>query len=81
MDFTLEKCKTKAAYSAKAKLKLDLKKIKRKFSVILETPLLLVIKVGGIEIIVHSHGELLFKNCEDQQLMKKIAEEVYQMSI
>ena len=80
-EFTLEKCKTKAAYSAKPikKVKLDLKLIKKKFEVILETPILLVIKTEGIEVIVHSYGELLFKNCEDVKLMKKIAEKVYDL--
>ena len=79
MEFTIEKCRTKAAYSAKLKKSqsLDLQKIKQKFELILETPLLLVIKVEGVEIIVHGYGELFFKNCEDKNLMKKIAEMIY----
>lgn len=79
VDFTLEKCKTKAAYSAKLKKhrQLDLQKIKKKFEIVLETPLLLVLKVEGVEIIVHSYGELLFKKCQDQELMRKIAESIY----
>ena len=56
-------------------------KIKEKFSVVLETPILLVIKVDDIEIIVHSYGELLFKNCEDVELMKKIADKVYEVGL
>tara|TARA_Y100000034_G_scaffold43491_2_gene53049 strand:- start:233 stop:493 length:261 start_codon:yes stop_codon:yes gene_type:complete len=77
--FTIEKCKTKAAYSAKPvqNIKLNLKKIKEKFETVLETPILLVIKVKGIEVIVHNYGELLFKNCEDKEKMEKIAERVY----
>ena len=81
MKYTLEKCKTKAAYSAKLNKKLNLSKIKEKFSVVLETPILLVIKVDDIEIIVHSYGELLFKNCEDVELMKKIADKVYEVGL
>ncbi len=79
LDFTIEKCKTKAAYSAKLKRqqKLDLGKIKDKFPVILETPVLLVITVEGIEIIVHGYGELLFKNCADVDLMESIAKKIY----
>ena len=79
IDFILEKCKTKAAYSAKLKKQqhLDLQKIKQKFEIILETPILLVAKVEGVEIIVHGYGELLFKNCQDQNLMKRIAEKIY----
>lgn len=81
--FTLEKCKTKAAYSAKlpTNTKLDLAAIKKKYEVILETPVLLVVKVEDIEIIVHGYGELLFKECEDVKWMKKVAEEIYEVGL
>ena len=83
IKFSLAKCKTKAAYSAKLmqKGKLDLNKIKKKYETLLETPILLVIKVNGIEIIVHSHGELMFKSGEDMRWMEKIAEEIYDNSL
>lgn len=79
INFSLGKCKTKATYSAKLrpKGKLDLQKIKNNFEVVLETPILLVIKAYDIEVIVHNYGELLFKNCEDFPLMEKIAEKIY----
>lgn len=79
MEFTIEKCRTKAAYSTKLKRPqlLNLQKIKQKFELVLETPLLLVIKIEGVEIIVHGYGELFFKNCEDKELMKRIAEGIY----
>ena len=82
-DFTLEKCKTKAAYSAKLKKQrqLDLQKIKQKFETILETPILLVLKVEDIEVIVHGYGELLFKNCQDISLMERIAEKIYAIGL
>lgn len=79
IDFTLEKCKTKAAYSAKLKKQqhLDLLNIKKKFETVLETPILLVVLVDGVEVIVHGYGELLFKNCQDRTLMERIAEKIY----
>jgi len=79
IDFTIEKCKTKAAYSAKLKKQqhLDLQKIKQNFEIVLETPILLVVKAEGVEIVVHGYGELLFKNCQDTGLMRKIAERIY----
>ncbi len=79
IKFSLGKCKTKAAYSAKLqqKGKLDLIKIKAKYGAILETPILLVVKIDGIEIVVHSHGELMFKNCADVRWMERTAEEIY----
>jgi len=78
-DFILGKCKTNAAFSAKLKNphKLNLNKIKQKFEVVLEIPILLVIKEKGIEIIVHGYGELMFKNCNDTELMERIAKKVY----
>lgn len=82
IPFTFGKCKTRAGYSAKLQkqAKLDLKKIKEMFETILETPILLVIKVEGLEIIVHGYGELLFKNgtSEQVELMEKVAEKVYE---
>lgn len=79
INFTLEKCKTRTAYSAKLKKqqRLDLQKIREKFETVLETPILLVVKTEGVEIIVHGYGELLFKKCEDVDLMRKIAEKIY----
>lgn len=79
IEFNLEKCKTKVAYSAKLKKQssLNLEKIKKKFEMVLETPILLVIAVEGVEVIVHRYGELLFKKCEDLDLMKRIAERIY----
>ena len=83
IKFSLGKCKTKAAYSAKLqqKGKLDLAKIKAKYDTILETPILLVIKVNSIEIVVHSHGELMFKNCADMNWMERTAEEIYEVGL
>ena len=70
----IEKCKTKAAYSAKVKV--DLARVRSKFDVVLDTPILVVVKVDGIEVIVHGYGELLFKNCDDVEKMQKIAESI-----
>ena len=83
IKFSLAKCKTKAAYSTKLKQKgkLNLEKIRQKFEIVMVTPILLVIKVEGLEIIVHSHGELLFKKCENVELMEKIAEKVYAIGL
>ena len=82
MNFTIKKCKTRAAYSAKPlkNIKLDLNKIKTEFPTVLETPILLVIKTQGFEIIVHSYGELIFKKTteKDVNAIEKIAEKIYQ---
>ncbi len=79
--FTFGKCKTRAGFSARLqqKGKLDLKKIKQKFAVILETPILLVIKEKEFEIIVHSYGEILFKNGVEEQFnqMEEVVKKIY----
>jgi hypothetical protein len=81
IDFTLGKCKTRAAYSAKLRKQgtLDLEKVAKKFEVVLETHVLLVVLVSGVEVIVHQYGELVFKKCEDMELMEKIAREIYEV--
>lgn len=83
IEFSFGKCKTKATYSAKLRQpgKLNLEKIKKRFTTLLETPILLVISVQGIEIVVHGYGELLFKKCEDMDLMEKIAGQVYEVGM
>ena len=83
IKFSLAKCKTKTTYSAKLmqKDKLDLTKIRKKFEVVMETPILLVIKTETGEVIVHSHGEILFKKCTDTELMEKVAEDIYETGI
>ena len=83
--FTFGKCRTRAGYSAQLKKqqKLDLKKIREKFETVLETSIVLVIKEQGLEIIVHSYGELLFKNgtAELVELMERVSEKIYQIGL
>ncbi len=81
--FTIAPCKTRAAYSAKPtkNVTLNLKKIKAAFETIIDTPIVLVIKEEGSEIIVHSYGELLFKTLNDEEKIKKITEKVYKVGL
>lgn len=85
INFTFGKCKTRAGYSAQLKKqqKLNLRKIKEAFETVLETPILLVIKEQGLEIVVHGFGELLFKNgkAEQVELMEKVARKVYEKGL
>ncbi len=80
IKFSFGKCKTGVSYAARLMQKgtLNLNKIKKKYEVVMETPILLVVKVKGIEVIVHEHGKLLFKECQDVELMEKIVEEIYE---
>ena len=79
-DFTISLCKTKAAYEVKPKkrISLDLKKLKDKFEIIAETKIVFVVKSNDSgEIVVHNHGELMFKELKDEEKIKKIALEIY----
>jgi adenylyltransferase/sulfurtransferase len=77
-DFTVQKCKTRKGWSAKPRrnIRLDLDSIKKRFKVILDTPILLVIDHEG-EIVVHDYGELLFKELNDERRIKEISDEIY----
>ena len=84
--FIFSKCKTKAAYSTrlrKQQYKLDLKKLAavKEFELIMETPVVLVLKVDGVELTVHNYGEILFRNCEDSDKLIAIAEKIYECAL
>ena len=81
--FSLGKCKTRAGYSARLQKdqKLNLLRIAQRFEVVMETPILLVIRVKSVEVVVQGYGELLFKECDDVPLMEEIAEEVFTVGL
>ncbi len=81
--FTFGKCKTKGAYSAKLRQpeKLQLQKLKGKFSIMSETPILYMIRVNNYEIIVHAYGEIMFKQGSDEEEMKEIASKIYDTTL
>ena len=83
ITFTVEKCKSRAGYLAnlKSAQKLNLQNIQSHFEVVLETPILLVVKVDEVEVVVHGFGELLFKHCDDIGLMKMTAERIYEAGL
>lgn len=78
-EFTIEKCRTKAAYKTKLikRHKLNLNNIKENFNVISDAKIALVLNIENIEIVVQEHGEIMFKNTEDREKIKKIAEKIY----
>lgn len=85
-EYTYGLCKDKGGYSFRPKrpTSLDLNKIKKIMDseVLIENPLLIVIKLNDEigEVIIHKHGEIIFKDCEEDEKMKKIAEEIYDVS-
>jgi hypothetical protein len=77
--FSISRCKGKGAFSVKLSKprKLDFKKLKSAFNPLVDTPHVMVVEKDGFEVVVHKHGELLFKNCEDEKKIGKIAGEIY----
>ncbi len=83
ITFTIDFCKTKAAYTAKPtkQIKLHLQKIRSKYPLLIDTPMLLLIKVEDeTEILVKEFGEIVFKTLKDKKKMEKIAEEIYNIA-
>lgn len=77
-ELTVGECRTKKGWTVKPKcnIRLDLDAIKRKFRVVLDANVLLVIDHEG-EIIVHGYGELLFKELKDEKRIRNIANEIF----
>ncbi len=79
-DFIVKECTTKKGWTVKPKsnIKLNLNAIKKKFEVVLDASILLVLDYEG-EIIVHGYGELLFKQLKDEKRIRQIADEIYRV--
>ena len=77
--FHVRKCKKKGAWAVQPlkQQELDLEKVKDKFETVFESPVLMLVKIDGYEVLVQKDGELLFKKCDDMKKIKEIAEEIY----
>lgn len=81
--FKVELCKTHAAMKTTLSKngKLNLENIKKTFDTVLDTPILLVVKADGEEIIVHSYGELMFKTLKDEKRIEVLAKKIYEVGL
>ncbi|MBI5798288.1 hypothetical protein HZA98_05315 [Candidatus Woesearchaeota archaeon] len=77
--FDIKECKTKGGYEVKPreKKKLDFSLLRKKFELVFDSPIALVLRVQGVEVIVHKYGELLVKQCKDVKKIESIARSVY----
>lgn len=84
--FAIEYCKTKKGYEAKPtkQIKLNLKKLKdlQGAEILADAALVVVVRIAGEELIVHSYGGILFKtlNKEDdtaREIALCLAQQVY----
>ena len=71
-------CGSGGAFEAlpEKQLKLDLKKIGKKLEVVIETPVLVIVK-DRFEVSIFRSGKLLIKNCKVLQDAEKQAEKIY----
>jgi len=77
-QFDIKLCKTKGAYSVKLNKKVNLDfSLLKDFEVVLETPVLVVLKVDNEEIVVHRYGEIIFKTLKDEDKIIEIAKKVF----
>ncbi|MEK6940896.1 MAG: HesA/MoeB/ThiF family protein [Nanoarchaeota archaeon] len=78
MEILIKRCKERGGWSIKSEKKVvNLESIRQKFSVTIDTPLVVVIKVNGHEVIVHGHGELIVKDDLPMQQLEDIGRKVF----
>jgi len=70
-------CSTKGAFEVKSNKKLDFKDIEKRFKVLVDTPVLIIIKVKNKEVTV-TKNKILVKNCNKEQATK-IGKIVYEI--
>jgi len=82
-EYTIKRCKTKAAFEVNPhkKMKLDFAKIKKKFKVIADTPMILIISVqvdgNDEEVIIYENGTLMFKTLDNTEKVDGVVRKVY----
>ena len=75
--FIVKKCSTKGAFEVVSDKKLNFENAKKKFEVIADTPVLLLVKVKDCDISCFKTGKLLIKGCKSKEKAEKIAKEFY----
>ncbi len=75
--FLVKKCSTKGAFEVVSDKKFNFENVKKKFKVIADTPVLLLIKVKDCDISCFKTGKLLIKGCKGKEKAEKIAKEFY----
>ncbi len=77
--FKTYKCDCNDVVRAKLdeKRELKLNNIKKQFKTSIDSPYALVLQKDGIEVVVHKHGDLLFKNSQDKEKINQLAKEIY----
>ena len=75
----VRRCSSKGAFEAlpEKQVRIDLVSLKKKFSVLVETPVLVIIK-DQFEVSVFRDGKLLIKQCDSQEKAEEQAKRIYE---
>ncbi len=76
--FTIKPCKTQAAYVVEPKkpLHLDLKALKVPFDITARTPVLMAMRIDGVDVSLYPSGKMLIQCDEPECIAKKVWGEV-----
>lgn len=77
--FIIKKCSTKGAFEVVSDKKFNFDKVKKKFEIIADTPVILLVKVKDCDISCFKTGKLLIKGCKSKEKAEKIAKEFYKV--
>lgn len=75
----VKKCSARGGFEAipEKQINLNLNKLKSKYEVIADLPILILIKCGNYEVTCYKNGKLLIKKCTNDKDAEKIANEIY----
>ena len=77
-QIVVKPCKTRAGFTARhSSLKPNFDTLKLKYEVLTDAKIVLLLKTKAGEVLVQKHGELLFKTCNDQKLIKDVATDIF----
>ncbi len=79
----IRRCSTRGAFEAipDKVITLKLEKIKNKYKIIADLPILIIIKINNYEITCYKNGKLVIRNCDIKEEAEKIANEIYGIGI
>lgn len=83
LPFSIKTCTTKAGYEATLEKPqpLVMDALRKQFTVVADAYIILVLNINGIEVIVHNYGKLVFKKNNDEQKLKRIAEQIFRVGV
>lgn len=78
-EYTIKRCKTNATFEVNPhkKLKMDFEALKDRFEVVADTPMVLILRIEGEEVVVYENGMLMFKSLKNTDKAGEIAKIIY----